>query len=60
MYMWRFTHDPKYRDWGWEAVQVGPSGSLLQAPGGRGGEGRGGDPRRRRILAEETLGGGGS
>jgi hypothetical protein len=23
MYMWRFTHDPKYRDWGWEAVQVG-------------------------------------
>ena len=22
MYMWRFTHDPKYRDWGWEAVQV--------------------------------------
>uniref|UniRef100_A0A6Q2ZPD3 alpha-1,2-Mannosidase n=1 Tax=Esox lucius TaxID=8010 RepID=A0A6Q2ZPD3_ESOLU len=22
MYMWRFTHDPKYRDWGWEAVQA--------------------------------------
>lgn len=22
MYMWRFTHDPKYREWGWEAVQV--------------------------------------
>lgn len=22
MYMWRFTHDPKYRQWGWEAVQV--------------------------------------
>uniref|UniRef100_A0A8C1HZK3 alpha-1,2-Mannosidase n=1 Tax=Cyprinus carpio carpio TaxID=630221 RepID=A0A8C1HZK3_CYPCA len=21
MYMWRFTHDPKYRQWGWEAVQ---------------------------------------
>lgn len=21
-YMWRFTHDPKYRQWGWEAVQV--------------------------------------
>lgn len=24
MYMWRFTHDPKYREWGWEAVQVKP------------------------------------
>ena len=22
-YMWRATHDPKYREWGWEAVQVG-------------------------------------
>lgn len=22
MYMWRFTHDPKYRQWGWEAVEV--------------------------------------
>lgn len=22
MYMWRFTHDPKYREWGWEAVKV--------------------------------------
>ncbi|CAH2303360.1 mannosyl-oligosaccharide 1,2-alpha-mannosidase IA-like, partial, partial [Pelobates cultripes] len=22
LYMWRFTHDPKYRQWGWEAVQV--------------------------------------
>uniref|UniRef100_A0AAX7SUL9 alpha-1,2-Mannosidase n=1 Tax=Astatotilapia calliptera TaxID=8154 RepID=A0AAX7SUL9_ASTCA len=21
-YMWRFTHDPKYRQWGWEAVQA--------------------------------------
>ena len=21
-YMWRFTHDPKYREWGWQAVQV--------------------------------------
>lgn len=20
--MWRFTHDPKYRQWGWEAAQV--------------------------------------
>ncbi|XP_069582319.1 mannosyl-oligosaccharide 1,2-alpha-mannosidase IA [Ranitomeya imitator] len=22
MYMWKFTHDPKYRQWGWEAVQA--------------------------------------
>ncbi|XP_069742958.1 mannosyl-oligosaccharide 1,2-alpha-mannosidase IA isoform X4 [Narcine bancroftii] len=22
MYMWRLTHDPKYREWGWEAVQA--------------------------------------
>ncbi|XP_077408267.1 mannosyl-oligosaccharide 1,2-alpha-mannosidase IA [Vanacampus margaritifer] len=22
MYMWRFTHDPKYREWGWEAVMA--------------------------------------
>lgn len=22
MYLWRLTHDPKYREWGWEAVQV--------------------------------------
>lgn len=21
-YMYRFTKDPKYREWGWEAVQV--------------------------------------
>lgn len=21
-YLWRFTHDPKYRDWGWEVVQA--------------------------------------
>uniref|UniRef100_A0A1W7RB10 alpha-1,2-Mannosidase n=1 Tax=Hadrurus spadix TaxID=141984 RepID=A0A1W7RB10_9SCOR len=21
-YLWRFTHDPKYREWGWEAVQA--------------------------------------
>jgi hypothetical protein len=20
--LWRLTHDQKYRDWGWEAVQV--------------------------------------
>lgn len=25
MYLWRFTHDPKYRQWGWEAVQVSRS-----------------------------------
>uniref|UniRef100_A0A8C0H4V5 alpha-1,2-Mannosidase n=1 Tax=Chelonoidis abingdonii TaxID=106734 RepID=A0A8C0H4V5_CHEAB len=33
MYMWRFTHDPKYRQWGWEAVEVthfvGLSGGFL-------------------------------
>ncbi|TWW68578.1 Mannosyl-oligosaccharide 1,2-alpha-mannosidase IA [Takifugu flavidus] len=22
MYLWRLTHDPKYREWGWEAVQA--------------------------------------
>lgn len=22
LYMWRLTHDPKYRQWGWEVVQV--------------------------------------
>lgn len=22
MYMWRLTHDPKYRTWAWEAVEV--------------------------------------
>ncbi|XP_077156899.1 mannosyl-oligosaccharide 1,2-alpha-mannosidase IA [Paroedura picta] len=22
MYMWRITHDPKYRQWGWEAVEA--------------------------------------
>ncbi|NXK17972.1 MA1A1 mannosidase, partial [Arenaria interpres] len=22
MYMWRLTHDPKYRQWGWEAVEA--------------------------------------
>lgn len=21
-YMWRYTHDPKYREWAWEAAQV--------------------------------------
>jgi len=25
-YMWRFTHDPKYRQWGWEAAQVRAEG----------------------------------
>lgn len=20
--MWRLTHDQKYRDWGWDAIQV--------------------------------------
>lgn len=22
-YLWRATHDTKYREWGWEVVQVG-------------------------------------
>ncbi|CAB1350826.1 unnamed protein product [Coregonus sp. 'balchen'] len=22
MYMWRLTHDPKYREWGWEALEA--------------------------------------
>lgn len=22
-YLWRFTHDPRYRQWGWEAALVG-------------------------------------
>lgn len=22
MYLWRLTHHPKYRHWGWEVVQV--------------------------------------
>ncbi|KAJ7991482.1 hypothetical protein DPEC_G00284330 [Dallia pectoralis] len=22
MYMWRLTHDPKYRDWGWEVLEA--------------------------------------
>lgn len=26
--MWRLTHDQKYRDWGWDAVQVSSCGSL--------------------------------
>ena len=21
-YMWRYTHEPKYREWAWEATQV--------------------------------------
>jgi len=21
-YMWRYTHNPKYREWAWEAAQV--------------------------------------
>uniref|UniRef100_A0A8C2FG57 alpha-1,2-Mannosidase n=1 Tax=Cyprinus carpio TaxID=7962 RepID=A0A8C2FG57_CYPCA len=28
-YMWRFTHDPKYRQWGWEAAQVSISFQYL-------------------------------
>lgn len=35
MYLWRLTHDPKYREWGWEAVQV--SAAALEAAGGHAG-----------------------
>lgn len=32
-YLWRATHDPKYREWGWEVVQVcawvGEGGGLV-------------------------------
>jgi len=27
-YMWRFTHEPKYREWAWEAAQVSTIFSL--------------------------------
>lgn len=30
-YMWRFTHDPKYRQWGWEAAQVTKNKPLIVA-----------------------------
>lgn len=32
MYLWRLTHDPKYRHWGWEVVKVrlGRARSSLQ------------------------------
>ena len=26
MYLWRQTHDPIYREWGWEAVMVSGGG----------------------------------
>lgn len=29
MYMWRLTHDPKYREWGWEAVEVRYANTVL-------------------------------
>ena len=29
--MWRITHDQKYRDWGWEAVQVEWFTSILMS-----------------------------
>lgn len=25
-YLWRFTHDPRYRQWGWEAALVNKAG----------------------------------
>ena len=27
--MWRLTHDQKYRDWGWEMVQVSQEHALV-------------------------------
>lgn len=29
--MWRLTHDQKYRDWGWDAVQVSSRTSIVLA-----------------------------
>lgn len=29
MYMWKLTHDPKYREWGWEAVEVRHTNTVL-------------------------------
>ena len=28
-YMWRYTHEPRYREWAWEAAQVGNSKSVF-------------------------------
>jgi hypothetical protein len=28
-YLWRFTHDPRYRQWGWEAALVNTPNSPL-------------------------------
>uniref|UniRef100_A0A8C5CZ32 alpha-1,2-Mannosidase n=1 Tax=Gadus morhua TaxID=8049 RepID=A0A8C5CZ32_GADMO len=33
-YMWRFTHDPKYRQWGWEAAQVRSLNNYCRVSGG--------------------------
>lgn len=30
-YLWRFTHDPRYRQWGWEAALVNKSTFILSA-----------------------------
>lgn len=33
-YLWRLTKDPKYRDWGWDAAQVGtPVNDILDLGG---------------------------
>ncbi|XP_072736848.1 mannosyl-oligosaccharide 1,2-alpha-mannosidase IB isoform X3 [Ciconia boyciana] len=32
-YMWRFTHDPKYRQWGWEATQIKSSSAVQHTSG---------------------------
>ena len=29
-YLWRLTHDQKYRDWGWEVVEVREKGVKLK------------------------------
>ena len=43
-YLWRTTKDPKYREWGWEVVQVRREGGR---EGGREGEREGGWERER-------------
>ena len=44
-YMWRYTHEPKYREWAWEAVQVSNGKNVTV---GRGDGVKGGEPRRYR------------
>lgn len=37
MYLWRQTHNPVYREWGWEVVMVSGRGWAGQLEGGWGG-----------------------